>query len=131
MRQGVAARFCSLKRGTMPNDTPANQPWSRYQRVKKILDDASGDAHPSYQGAGRFWDLPLDQFLTFKLYGIPIIAPTITPPGAAAPAPAGPTPCCHAPPKQAAAAIPAVQPAPGRGAASGLIIGLKGQAPFD
>jgi tyrosinase len=117
----------------MPNDTPANQPWSRYQRVKKILDDASGDAHPSYQGAGRFWNLPLDQFLTFKLYGIPILGPPTAGPApvATAPAPGGPTPCCHAPTTQAPAPAPALPSVPGRGAASGLIIGLKGQAPFD
>jgi tyrosinase len=112
----------------MPDATPT--PWTRYQQVQKILDDASGDAHPSYQGADRFWHLPLPEFLTFTLYGVRMIAPA---PGAA-PAPAsastpGSAPCCHAP-KPAPAAI-STQPASGRGAASGLIMGLKGQAPFD
>jgi tyrosinase len=116
----------------MPNDAPATPPWSRYQQVKKILNDASGDAYPSYQGAGRFWNLPLDQFLTFTLYGVRVIAPEpgVTAP-ASTPAPAGPTPCCHAPKEQATASVSAEHPTPGRGAASGLIIGLKGQSPFD
>jgi tyrosinase len=112
----------------MSNEAPSA--WSRYQRVKKILDDASGTTHPSYQGADRFWNLPLAEFLTFTLYGVRMIAPA---PGSAAVAPEaaspGVTPCCHAPKKLASA--PPAQPSAGRGAASGLILGLKGQAPFD
>ncbi len=124
----------------MSNDTPnppaESQGWSRYQQVKKILDDASGDAHPSYQGHDRFWNLPHAELLEFKLYGVRMIAPAavfatafVAMPSAA-PA-AAMSPCCHAPkPKLAAAPTP---PAPqnGRGAASGLIVALKGQAPFD
>ncbi|MBV9957683.1 MAG: tyrosinase family protein, partial [Acidobacteria bacterium] len=48
---------------------------TRYQRVKEILNQAQGDAHPNYQGYGRFWELPLAQFLQVKLYGIQMIAP--------------------------------------------------------
>jgi len=115
----------------MSNETP--KPWSRYQQVQKILDDASGDAHPSYQGSDRFWHLPLADFLTFSLYGVRMIAPAT---GAAAPSPAtaaaSPTPCCHAPQKPDSVPAPvSVQPSTGRGAASGLIAGLKGEAPFD
>src|SRR5580698_5432806 len=88
----------------MSNDsTPivptAESSWSRYQQVQKILDDASGDAHPSYQGHDRFWHMPLPELLTFSLYGVRMIAPA---PGeqqfASAPT-AAPVarPCCHAP----------------------------------
>lgn len=47
---------------------------TRYERVKDILNKAQGDAHPTYQGYGRFWELPLEQFLKVVLYGIPMIA---------------------------------------------------------
>ena len=126
----------------MSNDsTPivptAEASWSRYQQVLKILDDASGDAHPSYQGHDRFWHMPLPELLTFSLYGVRMIAPA---PGeqqfvpAAAPV-AVARPCCHAPQPKAettAAALASVaQSSKGRGAASGLILGLSGLAPFD
>jgi len=126
----------------MSNDTPnpptESQAWSRYKQVKKILDDASGDVHPSYQGHDRFWNLPLAEFLEFKLYGVRMIAPAaaLAPTFAAlplaAPAPAA-SPCCHAPKPKPAASAAATPPAPqsGRGAASGLILALKGLAPFD
>lgn len=119
----------SLQKGNMPNDTPnpapPAQPWSRYQQVKKILDEASRDAHPSYEGNDRFWNLPLNELLTLTLYNVRMIAP------AAAVAPTA-TPCCHAPKPQSAVAPQAnAAPQAGRGASSGLILGLKGQAPFD
>src|SRR5258707_6138713 len=44
----------------MAEDQPATPPQpSRYQRVKDYLNQAAGDGHPSYQGYGRFWELPL------------------------------------------------------------------------
>ncbi|HEY0547097.1 MAG TPA: tyrosinase family protein [Pyrinomonadaceae bacterium] len=52
----------------------SSQPKSRYERVREILNAAQGDAHPNYQGYGKFWELPLEQFLRVKLYGIPMIA---------------------------------------------------------
>lgn len=113
------------------SSAPESQPWSRYQQVKKILNDASGAAHPSYQGFDRFWELPLPEFLELSLYGVRMIAPASAQPApAAAPKPAGS--CCHSAPPHISASVaasPAAQP--GRGAASGLIKGLKGQAPFD
>jgi tyrosinase len=104
--------------------------WSRYQRVKEILNRAQGPVCPSYQGYGKFWELPLAQFLTVEIYGVRMIAPAppasdgasglfqLTPKGS----------CCHS-----GASEPATAPAPaqGRGAASGLIRGLKGECPFD
>jgi tyrosinase len=122
----------------MPDEQPtteASTPPSRYERVKEILDQAAAGAHPSYQGHDRFWNLPLAQFLEVKLYGVRMIAPPVPPPaGAAFPlmAVAPAKSCCHgeaAPTAPAAPSTPVKQP--GRGAASGLIIGLKGQPPFD
>src|ERR1700753_3942589 len=103
----------------MPNDTPnqapATQSWSRYQQVKKILDDASGEAHPSYQGHDRFWNMPLQELLVFTLYGVRMIAPETGAPVFAAPPPANASsaaaPCCHAPKPKPVAASAAVTPA--------------------
>lgn len=110
-------------------DQPQNENtpgWSRYQRVKQILNDAAGEACPSYQGHERFWNLPLRDFLAARLYGIALIAPA---PAAARPASlpivSGGS-CCHTEP-----AAPKPAKFPGRGAASGLIRGLRGQFPFD
>jgi tyrosinase len=126
----------------MSNDTPnppaESQGWSRYKQVKKILDDASGDVHPSYQGHDRFWNLPYAEFLEVKLYGVRMIAPapgSATPfaaPFVVAPAPAA-SPCCHAPQPKPAVSTAATAPQAqiGRGAASGLILALKGLSPFD
>jgi tyrosinase len=115
-------------------DSPApdSQPWSRYQQVKKILNDASGSAHPSYQGYDRFWELPLAEFLEVSLYGVRMIAGAS---GVSAPAPAPAaakpaSPCCHSAPPESSSEAPRAEQR-GRGAASGLILGLKGVAPFD
>jgi tyrosinase len=106
------------------NPESAAPRWSRYERVKQILNEASGDAHPSYQGHDRFWNLPHAQFLEVTLYGIRMIAPSTGPSSSSGAAPA--QSCCHGPAPTAAAG-----PQAGRGAASGLIKGLKGQPPFD
>src|SRR4051794_5050877 len=106
------------------NAVPKPSRSSRYERVKEILNQASGDAHPSYQGHDRFWNLPHAQFLEVEIYGIRMIAPP------AASSSAGTPPaktCCHGAGESAAAAAPQ----PGRGAASGLIKGLKGEPSFD
>ena len=135
-------------------ETPKQQ--SRYQRVKQILDNAQGDACPSYQGYERFWNLPLDQLLQVVIYGVRMIAPPATGPGdpagssfpSVAAKPGGG--CCgstDATDAAPSAAQPEPPPAggrchsgtgsagagrsPGRGAASGLIKGLRGQFPFD
>src|SRR3989442_15691033 len=60
----------------MANEQKVNsQKQTRYQRVKQILNDAQGDACPSYQGYERFWDLPLERLLEVTIYGIRMIAP--------------------------------------------------------
>lgn len=117
----------------MPIDAPQEpkspEKWSRYQRVKAILSQAQGPITPAYQGYGRFWELPLNEFLAVTLYGVPLIAPPPqVSPFAPPPAMAGGS-CCHGP--APAAATPASGSSPGRGAASGLIRGLRGQCPFD
>ena len=103
--------------------------WSRYERVKLILNEASGDVHPSYQGRDRFWNLPHDQFLEVTLYGIPMIAQWMiaASSGRSSIAAVPIKSCCHGP----VGSSLAPGPQPGRGAASGLIKGLKGQPPFD
>ena len=57
------------------NDKAAPPSPSRYQRVKEILNQATGESCPSYQGYGRFWNLPLAVFLEVSVYGIRMIAP--------------------------------------------------------
>src|SRR5687768_13715372 len=75
---------------------------TRYERVKEILDRAAGDSPADYGGIGRFWsELPHDELLEVKVHGVRMIA-------------TADLACCG-----------------GRGAASGLVQGLRGQAPFD
>jgi tyrosinase len=134
----------------MPDNDNTSTPPSRYQRVKQILDAAAGNSTADYQGYGRFWNLPLPQLLEVTIYGVRMIAPPTSPdpcealaanlPIVAASAPAKSGSCCHgtpaAAPAASAAPAPPTPPAkphryPGRGAKSGLIIGLRGQWPFD
>src|SRR5204862_7758071 len=98
--------------------------------------------NPSYQGRKRFWNLPLEEFLTVTIYGVRMIAPQgeadfcdeVMQPSAhsccesEAPISTPPqTSCCGS---ESSGKSP-LQPSRGRGAASGLIKGLKGQFPFD
>jgi tyrosinase len=85
---------------------------TRYEQVKQILDRAADGGAEDYDGRGRFWHLPLAQFLEVKIHGIRMIAP------AEAPQPS----CCHG---------EAAGDTAGRGAKSGLVKGLRGQPPFD
>ena len=78
---------------------------TRHQRVKDILNAAAGASAADYGGIGRFWELSAAQLKILKLEGVPLIAPE------------APASCC--------------EPAASRGAASGLIKGLRGEAPFD
>lgn len=105
----------------------------RYARVMSILDQAALGSTASYEGHDRFWHLPLPQLLTLMLYGVRMIAPA--PPGGSgkpAGAPEASTAsCCHASASPVAAPAVAQPAASGRGAVSGLVIGLRGQFPFD
>ena len=85
---------------------------TRYARVKEILDEAAGDSSADYGGVGRFWDLPIAELEEVHVHGVRMIA---APEDAAAP-------CCG---HDDAARYP------GRGARSGLVRGLRGEAPFD
>ena len=106
--------------GTPTASAGPDPPPTRYERVKALLDEAAGDAQASYDGHVRFWHLPLAELLELSLYGIRMIAPA----DSAAPAGAD-RHCCHGDEPAPADAIP------GRGARSGLVIGLKGEFPFD
>jgi len=90
---------------------------TRYDRVQQILDRAAADSKADYGGRGAFWRLPLKQFLDVEVHGVQMIAPEE----------ASKASCCcdHEP---SAGDGPKF---PGRGAASGLIRGLRGQPPFD
>jgi len=90
---------------------PATTSITRYAKVKQILDRAAAGSNVDYDGQGQFWHLPLPKLLEVEIAGVRMIAP------ATAPAPS----CCH----------PAATEAESRGARSGLIRGLRGQAPFD
>jgi tyrosinase len=76
-----------------------------YARVKAILDEAAGDSSADYGGAGRFWAHGARALEEAKIFGVRMIAE--------APVHA----CCTAD--------------GARSAASGLIKGLRGEAPFD
>jgi tyrosinase len=86
---------------------------TRYEQVKQILDRAAAGSLVDYDGLGAFWQLPLSQFLQVEIHGVRMIAPA----EAAAPS------CCHGGTAEASAES--------RSARSGLIRGLRGQAPFN
>ena len=118
---------------------------ARYERVKQILNEASGDACPSYQGYEKFWELPLEEFLRVTIYGVRMIAPeegsagSSTGPAAAKGSLPVQSSCCHSPSPASDEGTGGHCQTPsddkkhssGRGEKSGLIIGLKGQFPFD
>ncbi len=88
---------------------------TRYERVVEILDRAAANSDADYGGAGRFW-FPLANLLQARVHGVRMIAPEEPAEQAC--------PCC----------VPASgdgPPFPERGAKSGLVRGLRGQAPFD
>lgn len=60
--------------GVMPPDVE-ERPF-RYARVQQILDGATGgNAQPNHAGHGRFWLLPLDEFLALPpIYGKQLVA---------------------------------------------------------
>jgi tyrosinase len=99
---------------------------TRYERVLEILNLAAGESPADYGGHGRFWNLPLRQFLEVEIFGIRMIAKMTEENSATCS-------CCQSS-AQSPDKLPAdeTEPAhPGLGAASGLIQGLRGEAPFD
>jgi tyrosinase len=126
----------------MPTEPQPQGGRTRYQHVQQTLDEAAGSAEIAYQGYGKFWKLPLPEFLQVVIYGVRMIAP----PPAAPPtrglemvtsvAAAGTGSCCGGSSTAATASAHAGTAAParrqpGRGAASGLVRGLRGLPPFD
>jgi tyrosinase len=91
---------------------PATATITRYEKVRQILDRAAAGSKVDYDGHGQFWHLSLPKLLEVEIAGVRMIAPV------KAPAPS----CCHP---------VAATEAESRGARSGLIRGLRGQAPFD
>ncbi len=84
-------------------------PATRYAQVKAILSAAAAGAPADY-GSGRvaFWDVPHADLLTFRLFGVRLIAD------------AAPPSCCASETDSWC-----------RSEASGLIRGLRGETPFD
>jgi len=92
---------------------------TRYERVREILDAAAGASTADYDGHRRFWHLPLDELLTVTIHGVRMIAPET--------AVVAPSCCCSGGSETDAGS----SSRPGRGEASGLVRGLRGEAPFD
>jgi hypothetical protein len=58
---------------TIPQ-TIANGPIeTRLEAVRRLLDAAVGARNPWHEGKRRFWNLPLDQFVSATVYGEPVI----------------------------------------------------------
>ena len=123
-----------------------------YDKFKVIMDKAAGNSTADYQGYGKFWNtLSLKELQEVTIYGIRMIAPKedFDPTGTYAPPP--PDSCCS--PKSESSSSSSCcgdkgeghgneghkdhdkggAPAyfPGRGEASGLVIGLKGEFPYN
>jgi tyrosinase len=54
------------------DSSPGSQ--TRFNRVQAILADAAGHEPGNYGEAGRFWELPRNDFIKAKIYGVPLIA---------------------------------------------------------
>ena len=89
----------------MAQSSAVPQPENRYARVKAILANAAGDSPSDYGGLGAFWELPLDELIEAKVFGLRLIAPAIL------------MSCCD--------------DGDSRSAGSGLIRALRGAPPFD
>ncbi|HEX2189583.1 MAG TPA: tyrosinase family protein [Longimicrobiaceae bacterium] len=84
---------------------------TRYARVKEILDRAAAGSAADYGGAGAaFWNLPLEQLKTVTVHGVRMVADE---------------------PKRSSCCCSGGEPSCARSAASGLVQGLRGEAPFD
>jgi tyrosinase len=89
----------------MSQSSAVPEPQSRYARVKAILAAAAGDTPSDYGGLGPFWELPLNELIDAKIYGVRLIAPAIQ------------TACCD--------------DGESRSTGSGLVRALRGAPPFD
>ena len=131
---------------TTKNGGGQGEKTSQYERVKRYLDTAHEGSCSNYQGYGRFWHLPLAEFLEVGIYGVRMIAPPredfseLTPREVAEQGPItseapGPGPATAAGSGEGCCGSVCETSTPGadrgRGARSGLIKGLKGEHPFD
>ncbi|HEX8903559.1 MAG TPA: tyrosinase family protein, partial [Longimicrobiaceae bacterium] len=99
----------------------ADETSTRWDRVREMLNRAHPE-EPVYAGAGRFWN-DLETLLAAEIHGVRMVAP---------PQPAAGCGCGHCGTSASAGEETGEKPRyPGRGAASGLIRGLRGQPPFD
>lgn len=113
-----------------------------YDRVKEILNEAAEGSQANYQGYGNFWEtLSLKAFEKVKIYGIQMIAP-VPESSCDEILDEKPADCCSSHESDAETdqkkegnlflmLRPAQPKYKGRGAASGLIKGLKGEFPYD
>ena len=99
---------------------------TRFGRVQEILDQAHAGETIVYAGAGPFWR-DLDTLLAAEIHGVRMVAPAQAAAGGS-----GGCGCGHCGTSSGGGAEEGRTVAyPGRGAASGLIKGLRGQPPFD
>jgi tyrosinase len=106
---------------------------TRYGRVKQILNAAAEGSIADY-GIGRPpWHLSLDELQAVEVYGVRMIAPAEEASSAAAEKAGGCGCGCAVSAQGPAGDAPGERHPryPGRGAASGLVKGLRGQAPYD
>jgi len=103
---------------------------TRYRRIVALLDAAAKGSTADYGGIGAPWRLPLGRLLEVEIYGVRMIAPAEAP---AAVAKSGCGCGCAATAQDPGGDAPGegLPRYPGRGAASGLVKGLRGQAPYD
>lgn len=119
-----------------------------YDRFKVIMDKAAGTSTADYEGYGRFWNtLSLRELQKVSIYGVKMIAPrkefrTISEADDSHVKDDSccqtESSCCHddknskgAGDHDHEAGEKSKKSFPGRGAASGLVKGLKGEFPFD
>src|SRR5690348_14330257 len=103
---------------------------TRYRRIVALLDAAAKGSTADYGGIGAPWRLPLERLLEVEIYGVRMIAPAEAPAPAMARSGCG---CgCATTAQDPGGDAPAegLPRYPGRGAASGLVKGLRGQAPY-
>jgi tyrosinase len=104
---------------------------TRWTRVQTLLRAAAAGSTSDY-GDRPPWEMPLRELLAAAVYGVRMIAPEQA--HAAPPVAAGCGCGCAAPEDAAEARAGTGERLPrfpGRGAASGLVRGLRGQAPYD
>lgn len=107
----------------------AQKPPTRWDRIRDILDAAAGDSTSSYGGIGRPWKRSRNELLTLEVYGVRMVAPAVEEDAAPATTACGCAVTAERPGgPESGARFPRY---PGRGAASGLVRGLRGQAPYD